>query len=163
MSRGARRALLVLGVAGTAMLPACSTDVTFHVDDRVRIVSPQEREKVRLPVTVDWTVEDFDVARDGRFVVFVDQSPPPPGEHLRWVFRKDRSCRAADGCPDDTLLETNFIYPTTETQVTLETLPDFSDRPGKEYHEVTVVLVDPSGRRIGESAFFIRFELDRGK
>ncbi len=166
-------------MTGAGLLALCAAlsgcvpqGLAFKVDERLTFRSPEDRSTVRLPVTLDWDIRDFAITppggepRDdaGYFAVFVDTSPMPPGKPLRWIARKDNSCRAADGCPDEEYLEARGIYTTTETQLVLEQLPrttseDEEDR--RERHRATVVLLDASGRRIGESAFEIAFDIDR--
>jgi hypothetical protein len=93
--------------------------------------------------------------------VFVDQTPQPPGKTLAWVARKDRSCRKSDGCPDAEYLAARNIYSTSDTSITFEQLPRPSDEKKKERHNVTIVLLDAQGRRIGESAFYVEFTVKR--
>ena len=162
-------ALLVLCAALSGCVPQ---GLAFRVDDRLTFRSPEDRATVTLPVKLDWEIRDFDVVPPGQgepredagyFAVFVDSAPMPPGKHLRWVARKDTSCRAADGCPDEEYLLARGIYTTTETELVLEQLPTNStdDRDRRERHRATIVLLDASGRRIGESAFEIVFDVDR--
>ena len=166
-----------LGAVAAAVLTALvttscgfsTTDLAFTNDERLRILAPREREKVRIPVTIQWEIDDFEVTgpargegdNEGYFAVFVDASPMPPGEPLRWVARKDRSCRPADGCPAEEYLAARGVYTTTETELVLETLRNPNREGRREFHEVTVVLLDRNGVRIGESAWHVRFEVDR--
>lgn len=167
--RGGRLAAALLAAA----LSGCgfsTTGLAFTNDDRIEILSPKDREKHRLPVTIDWAVDDFEITGPGRgsgdnegyFAVFVDSAPIPPGKTLRHVARKDPTCRASNGCPDEQYLEARGVYTTTETELTLETLRSSGLDGRREFHEVTVVLLDPEGRRVGESAWYVRFEIDRG-
>ncbi|MCA1677113.1 MAG: hypothetical protein LC799_34680, partial [Actinobacteria bacterium] len=57
--RGMTRALLAALVVA---MPACTfKGIDLRQDRRVEIVSPDFREEVSLPVTIDWTVQDFEV------------------------------------------------------------------------------------------------------
>ena len=64
-------------------------------------VTPGDRAEVRLPVTIEWTVSDFDVTgpdgsarRDaGSFGVYIDRTPQPPGEKQEWLVRNDQMCK----------------------------------------------------------------------
>ena len=162
-------ACLVLSLCGG--LTGCVPDgLAFRIDDRLTILEPEDRATVTLPVTIDWDIRDFDVVEPGGdpredagyFGVFVDTTPMPPGEPLSWIARKDNSCREADGCPDAEYLAARNIYTTTETELTLEQLPrTTNDDDRRERHRVTIVLLDASGTRIGESAFEVAFDLDR--
>ena len=169
--RSSRSALVVVALL-LATATACgfgTAGLSFVADDRVSITSPRDREKVRLPVTLDWTVEDFGITQpglgsgddQGYFAVFADRTPVPPGKTLAYVARDDRSCRRDDGCPDEEYLETRHIYTTTRTRLVLTTLPKTASDGRREFHDVTVVLLDSDGRRIGESAWHVRFELER--
>ncbi|MCA1711969.1 MAG: hypothetical protein LC789_10215 [Actinobacteria bacterium] len=143
--------------------------LAFKVDDRVSFSSPKDRATVRLPLTLEWDVRDFDITAPGGeprkdagyFAVFVDSSPMPPGKKLAWIARKDNSCRPADGCPDAEYLAARNIYMTTNTKLVLEQLPRGNDEDRRERHRATIVLLDASGARIGESAFEIAFDIDR--
>lgn len=155
-----------------AALSGCAVQgLAFQVDDRLEILSPADREKVRLPVTVTWEIRDFEVTgpdgstdpESGYFGVFLDRAPPPPGETVEWVAKDDRSCHPRDGCPSKQYLAERGIFTTTEEQFVLKSLPPPTDDQTRrrEFHEVTIVLLDGSGRRIGESAFTSEFEVKR--
>lgn len=165
-------AVALLGLCG--VLSGCIPEgLAFKVDERLTFRSPEDRSTVTLPVKLDWEIEDFEVVPPGKgeprkdagyFAVFVDGSPMPPGKDLRWIARKDNSCRADDGCPDEEYLEARGIYTTTDTELVLDQLPrTTSDDEGerRERHRATIVLLDASGTRIGESAFEIAFDVDR--
>jgi hypothetical protein len=54
------------------------------------------------------------------------------------------------------------VYWTTDLSFTLRQVPSLSDnRDNWQLHEVTIVLLDTSGRRIGEHAYFRDFQLKR--
>lgn len=156
----------------TGALAGCVPQgLAFRTDERLTIIQPEDRSEVSLPVTIDWDIRDFAIVEpeqgepqpdSGYFAVFVDRSPMPPGKPLAWVARKDNSCQAADGCPDEEYLNARGIYTTTETELTLEQLPRTTDdEDRRERHRATIVLLDASGTRIGESAFEVAFDLDR--
>ena len=148
---------LALGLALTGCAPE---GLAFRVDDRVQVVQPADRSTVDLPLTIDWEARDLP---DGTsYAVFVDTTPVPPGEPLSWVARDDSGCRESDGCPDATYLADRGIHATDQTELVLEQLPR-TDRAGddRERHRATVVLLDAEGRRLGESAFEITFDVDR--
>ena len=149
---------------------ACApAGLAFVQDKRLEIVQPEPRSTVELPVTIRWRVEGFRITGpDGRvkpdagyFGVFVDTTPIPPGETVAWVARDDRSCTSRPGCPDETYLADHRTYETEGTTFTLEQLPFLDAYAGREQHEVTIVLLDGTGRRIGESAWFVTFIYER--
>ena len=141
------------------VLTGCSfTDVAFRQDTRLDFVSPEDRAAVTLPATVDW---DFAGDDDTTFAVFLDRRPPPPGRTLASIADGDDTCERDPGCPDDDYLADRGVWTTTDTSFTFEAIrrPTRDDR--RELHEVTVILVDGEGRRIGESAWILEFEVDR--
>ena len=152
-------------------MAACIPEgLAFVQDRRIEIVRPEANSTVSLPLTVEWrVVEGFEItgpdgrARDnaGYFGLFLDQTPVPPEKPLSWVARDDVSCRSTPGCPDETYLADHLIWSTTETSFTLEHVPDLDTASGNETHEFTVVLLDGTGKRIGESAWFVTFFYER--
>ena len=143
--------------------------LAFVKDERLTIVAPDSLSTVTTPVTIDWEVEDFRVTGEdgsssddaGYFAVFVDGAPMPPEEDLAWLARDDRRCLETKGCPDRTYFADRGAYSTTETSLTLKHLPDQDAYQGHERHEVTIVLLDGTGHRIGESAWYVDFFYDR--
>lgn len=158
-------------VALAFLASACNfSGLAFRVDDRLTIVEPEDREQVRLPVTVRWRVEDFAVTGPtrepsddaGYFGVYLDRQPQPPGQPLEWFAKDDETCRAQDGCPDAAYLASRNIYATDQMAFTIETVAQPpSDVKRREFHEVTIALLDGTGRRIGESAYYVVFEVVR--
>jgi hypothetical protein len=138
-------------------------DLSFVQDDRVDIVAPKERAEVALPVQIRWTVEDFAVGPgQGSFGVLVDREPPRPGKTLLSLFSNSEECRGQGGaqnCSGPDFLATRGAFQTTETAVTIDRLPDTGDDGRREFHEVTVVLLDEDGRRVGESGWTVQFEV----
>lgn len=142
------------------------SDLEFTNDTRLSFLAPGERELVGLPVTIEWTMEDFAAtgldgsskSDRGAFVVFVDQAPIPAGRDLAWIARGDSSCSRDARCPDVAYLADRGVYVTTETSITLEQLPRVGGPNSRdEEHYVNVVLVDGTGARIGESAWYRTF------
>jgi hypothetical protein len=164
-----RRRLFCLALAAVALaaLPACGVrGLSFKADDRVDIIRPRDRDEVRLPLTVEWTVHDFAVgAGKGSFGVLLDQAPPRPGKTLAWLFRGDRSCKGASGkalCQTPEFLERRKAYQTTDTSFTIDLVPRLSGNDRRrQFHEFTVVLLDRAGARIGEGAWSVQFQVPR--
>jgi hypothetical protein len=168
VARGPRAASLL--VAALLIAPACIPDgLAFVQSDKVEITEPDYREKITLPLTISWDVKDFEVtgpngeSRDdaGYFAVFFDETPIPPGKTLDYVAHDDFECNNTPGCPDDVYLADRGIYETTDTSLTVKRVPDLDAFEGHETHEVTVILLDGTGRRIGENAWFTQFLYDR--
>jgi hypothetical protein len=169
------RSVLWLLMFSLFALGGCAVQgLNFQQDKRVTIVSPSDRQKVQQPVTLRWRVSDFRITgRDGSrspdrgyFGVYVDRAPQPPGKTQSWLLRDDQLCRTTPGCPNEEFLAGQNIHTTTDTSFRIENLrqPNTQDvQRRREFHEATIVLLNGRGERIGESAFAIEFEVDRGR
>jgi hypothetical protein len=155
---------------GLALLASsCAHGLAFAQDRRLEITRPKGSAKVTLPLTVRWSMKDFSVTgpdgnsdpNAGYFAVFLDRSPVPPGKPLSWITRDDVRCRRIPGCPDEGYLEDRHVYATSDTELVIRLLPDLGTNSGRETHEVTVILLDGRGRRIGEKAWYKTFFFDR--
>lgn len=169
MPTALRTSALAVTLVVAALLTGCSTSqLQFKNDNRLSFQAPAERKKVDLPLTVAWTMKDFTAtgldgtSDDGKgvYAVFVDRAPMPVGKDLRWVFRDDGSCKRDTRCPTPGALAEEDIYLTTKPTVTVANLPT-KDGVGDEQHEVTVVLLDGTGTRLKESAWYRPFRLER--
>ncbi|MCU1602992.1 MAG: hypothetical protein JWO22_3701 [Frankiales bacterium] len=157
-----RRVAALLVVA--ALVGSCNQE--YRQDKRLSITAPRDGARVSAPLSVSWTMRDFDATgldgstspRQGAYAVFVDRAPMPPGKDLRWLGRKDRSCRSDVRCVDAAFLANLGVYVTAQTSVTLPRLPQVDAQRGIENHTLTVVLLDGSGHRIGEKAWYRNFE-----
>ena len=166
-SRRAVRALACL--TALAALAGCQGGLQFKNDHRLAFEQPEARQKVTAPVTVRWTMRDFDASgldgshEDGKgvFAVFVDRAPMPVGKDLRWLFRKDAGCARDPRCPSEQQLRDSGVIVTSDTSVTIDVLPQVGDGVGDEQHYVNVVLLDGSGRRSRESAWYLPFTSKR--
>ena len=162
-----RPATLVMGLA--LLASSCSSELAFRQDNRLEITSPPSQSHVTFPVTVSWTVDGFritgpDGSSDpsaGYFGVFVDRAPVPPGKTVNWIVRDDTRCQRTPGCPDATYLADRHVFTTQETSIRFEQLPDQGAYQGHEVHDVTIVLLDGSGHRIGESAWYVAMRYNR--
>jgi hypothetical protein len=139
-----------------ALAPACGVEgLNFVQDERVTITAPRDRAEVSLPVTLRWSARDF----DGTYAVFVDRAPVPPGQTLAWLARDDELCEQTVGCPNEAWFADRDVYATSSTQLTIDDLPDLTDGERRDFHEASVVLLDRDGRRVGEAAFTVEFQV----
>jgi hypothetical protein len=157
---------LVAGLTGLLLLTGCApAGLQFRNDHRLSFQQPKSREVVDRPVTLRWSMRDFDPVgldgsrdpRKGVFAVFVDRAPMPVGKDLRWLFRKDVGCVQDPACPSPDYLADRDVYLTTAASVVLAELRETYAIKGKEEHTATVVLLDGSGRRRVESAWYRPF------
>ena len=148
-----------------ALAAGCGGDVQLRVDDRVRFTSPPDGARVVAPVLVRWKVDRkrfrpvaFDGSTSGRrgvFAVFVDSAPMRPGEHVDALAQGDRICETSPGCPDAAWLADHGVYLTVRPRLALAALPPSVGRrvSGRRRHEITIVLLDGTGVRVGEAAW----------
>jgi hypothetical protein len=151
---------LALAVAAVVVLvtPACGVHgLDFVKDERVHITAPKPNREVRVPFTVRWSAEDF----VGSYGVLIDRAPPQPGRDMASLADGDSVCKATKGCPDAAYLASHRAYTTSDTSFRVEQLPELTRDRRREAHEVTVVLLDEDGHRIGESAFRVEFHIRR--
>jgi hypothetical protein len=169
MRRAVALAALALAAGG------CGDGLELRRDERLRFASPPEGARVAVPLVIRWSVDRelfrpvaFDGSRSGRrgvFAVFVDSSPMRPGRHLDTLREGDRICQASPGCPDAAWLADHGVYLTTLPQLTLPALPPRTGRRVGSWrrHEVTIVLLDGRGYRVGEKAWTRSFYAREGR
>ncbi|TDD87320.1 hypothetical protein [Actinomadura rubrisoli] len=162
LARGATAVAAVVALAGCGLTNL--DELNFRVDDRLHFVGPKARSTVKSPVTVTWTMDgDFRIAAKGseppsrgagHFAIFVDQTPIKPGHTMEDVAKGDSLCEGAPNCPNEAYLTNHHVYTTTKKSFQIPSIPN---RPGSKEelqpHTITIVLMDTSGRRIGESAW----------
>lgn len=162
-----RAAALILGLVALA---GCDVShLQFTGDHRLSFQAPRARHRVTVPVTISWTMQDFDATGldgstdkgHGVFAVFLDRSPMPVGKDLKWVGSGDTGCKRDPRCPDQQYLADRGVFVTTATSLTVSILPAQSSGVGDEQHYVTIVLLDGAGRRLGESAWYLPFTSKR--
>ena len=146
-------------------------DLNFRVDERLHFVSPEDRSTVARTFTVRWTMRDFTIqpphsappSRDaGYFAVFVDRAPIKPEQTMDALAKGDLSCERDPKCPDPDYLAELGAYTTTGTSLRIEQVGNvIGDKEKLQHHYVTVVLMDTSGHRIGESAWELDLRIPR--
>lgn len=142
------RARAALAIALLAPMLAGCGPYLFRQSDRLQITSPQNNSTVRQPLTVRWSAQDFSAPRDGRFAVFVDRDPMGAGGNINDYAPSDRG-----GI---------YLVAATSLKLTLLTPLAGVDPAEQNHHDVTVVMLDRSGARIGEYAAFTEFTVTRG-
>lgn len=168
-SRGRTAAVLA---ALMVLLSGCVdlSELQFKQDDRLDFTSPETNELVELPLEVTWTMDDFTALPPrvlggprtdaGYFAVFVDRAPVKPRESLDVLGEDDPACSSDPRCPDKRYLSSLGVYTTHRTSITIPLVPPLPSKEDVQQHQVTVVLLDAEGRRIGESAWFRQFTME---
>lgn len=134
--------------------------LAFRKDTRFSWVSPESGEQVRTPFELAWEMTDY----EGIFAVFFDRTPMAPGDTLLDLVPDSDPCRRQATCPDAEWLADEDIFVTAETSVLIQDVRDGSGRGSdRDPKEVTIVLLDETGRRTSETAFVREFTIDRSE
>ena len=143
-------AALAVALAGSG----CSVSHLDLVNDhRLHFVTPANRSHAHLPVQFSWTMTGYPAASS--FALFVDRAPVRPGQRLDAIASGDRTCDHPPGCDNPTYFAAHQVYTTTAERFTLDHVDTLSgNRQGQQLHQVTIILVDSAGRRVGESAWY---------
>jgi hypothetical protein len=147
-------------------------DLNFRVDHRLHFLSPKDRSTVRQPVTISWRIDDFRIAAAGSeppsrhagyFAVFVDRAPIKPGQTLKALGNGDPTCdHDPASCLTKSYLQGERVFTTTAMTLKFPLIPDLTgDREKLQLHAITIVLLDTSGHRIGESAWELDIRLHK--
>ena len=144
-----RRSVALLALAAASA--GCTDGLRFRQDQRLRFALPAERAEVRVPLEVKWRARDLPPGVV--FGVFVDRHPMAPGEDVADLAADDPLCRPESRCPDRDWLARNRVHLTRRSRLVLRALPRGGVDGLGDRHEITVVLLDARGRRIGESAW----------
>ena len=145
-----RVVLAPVALLAVVVSSSCAQGLEFRGDHRLGIVTPRDREHVTTPFTVRWTMKgDY----DGVFAVFVDRSPMPVGKTLRWVAGDDEGCKRDPRCPDADYLAQRNVFVTAGHSVTVPLLPKPAAGVGDAHHDITVILLDKTGKRLNEKAW----------
>jgi hypothetical protein len=167
LANGRRLARVAAGLAAVFTLAGCGLthpqDLSFRVDERLHFQSPDDRSTVRAPLTITWRISDFRIAAQssgpasrntGYFAAFVDKTPIKPGHTMDDIAKDDSFCEQSPTCPDAQYLSERNIYTTTKTSLEIPFIANISGNKEKlQLHTITIVLMDTSGHRIGESAW----------
>ena len=124
-------------------LAGCGSEPYLFVQsDDLTITTPSSNAQVALPLLVRWHVKNIPASS---YAVYIDATPMGPGQGI-----------------DDRAQDKSQLILTTAGQVILDKLPT---KPGvdaaeRNQHEIVVVALDASGRRIGEEAAYIDVQVD---
>jgi hypothetical protein len=157
-----RATVWLVSLALLSSVTGCrSTGLLFHKAEDLTILSPASNSVVQAPITMRWHTEHRPPTGT-QFAVFVDRVPIGPGRTLRDAA--DRLCKREPDCPDNQYLNAHDIYVTEESSLVIDNLPDQHYRHGRVpgEHELSIVLLDVSGHRVGESVYSVVVRLDRG-
>jgi len=155
------RGILTVCLVTLLLLSGCTlSGLSFRKDGRLTIENLADRSEITIPYLLEFSFAGtLSPTGASAFGVLIDWTPPPPGKTLASLLDNDPACSDPLGCPEG-YLERNRITVTTETSIMIDNVPVGTDRQeSRGYHEITIVLVDAEGRRVGETSAFARFRV----
>ena len=153
--------IVVWLTASTIVLTSCTFDVALRRDQSFKVLTPDRRATVDVPLTVRWTRADS-ARRASSFAVFIDRTPPPSGKSVLYPFRNDPACAGVRTCLSIDALRSRGVYVVPGTTLRVEVIGRRFDAPKglEDLHELTVIPLDRRNRRIGASSAWIDFWID---
>lgn len=170
MSRIARLLKLWPSILVLVVTVACAdfTDLAMRQDHRLTFTAPDSRDVVKPPFKLSWTMDDFRVVKPGTgdpersagyFAIFIDKAPMKPGQTVEDFVDDDKACQRDPDCPDAQYLADRGVYTTAKTTLKVKEVLPLASNDAGQLHEATIVLLDNAGRRIGESSWYLQFDL----
>ncbi|WP_007507777.1 MULTISPECIES: hypothetical protein [Pseudofrankia] len=160
-SRIRASALALALVVAAGVLTGCRVTGLVFTAGQIRITSPGASSTVsELPMKITWTAGNL--ARPGdQFAVFLDQPTIRPGQNVLKLVPE--SCRNLPTCSREQFLRQAKVWVTKSPALVLDSIPRANPiGDNREYHSVTIVLVDQSLKRLGEQFASIDFIYQRG-
>jgi hypothetical protein len=151
----------VVGLIAALAAGGCAHAPLFVANKSLRIASPKPMAVVAAPVQVSWQTAELP-ARATQFLVFVDTPPIHPGQSLRALASGDPSCVPKAGCPNAEYLAARDIFLTSRHSVSIPFVAALSGLEGHDalaIHQLTVILLDARGARVGEYAYTMQFRV----
>jgi hypothetical protein len=145
--------VLSMSVASCALGPLTK-------DDQLHVLRPRSLSDTTLPVQITWSWSG--PRRPSAFALFLDRTPIRPGQTLRAVVPSGDPCRVTPGCPDVTWLRQHGVILVSEMKASIPAVAVPGGTAGRDdppVHQVTIVLLDGRGRRIGEAAYPVLFRV----
>lgn len=145
---------------GTVLLTGCRvTQYGFVQQKSVHILSPRADSVVTVPLKVTWSAPGVHLGTPGgpaTYAVFVDRNPMQPGQGLKSLCTpNDTQCLNTPGEPDAAYLAQQQVYLTKSNSLVLQNLP--LNQVPSDLHNVTIVLLNAQGRRLGEANYSVEF------
>lgn len=156
MSLALRLGLVLVCAIALAVAGLETGSRSFVADQGLHITSPAPLATVSVPFTMAWSGPH---KAGRRYGVFVDSTPIAPGRSLRDMATQQ--CKRLPGCqPSASYLAGLGVYVSSSDQLTVPTLEPVGGVAGREGHPVhtaRVVVLDFSGRRVGDAAWEVEF------
>jgi hypothetical protein len=151
---------LLVGALAVVAIAGCDPSWAIRADHSLHIVSPKGRTTSTLPLTISWTMT---AGYTGSYLVVIDRSPPGVGQKVVSLVKNETDCKneMLASCTTTAALATRGIYRTDATTIKLSAIPRKSGASKAERmrHVLTIVLLDSSGRRRGDAAWSVDFDV----
>lgn len=161
------RLRLSLGVVVLACAGCSVSDISLAQDNGIVILSPTDSETVHQPFTVRWT----GTPKAAEYAVFFDRSPMRAGGNLKSLVKRNdplqsalnaangntvtpETCAQDPACPPASWLNARGVYVTNQLTLNVPSIPDLRSHTSKgikDRHQVMIVPLTSSGRRIGQA------------
>ena len=169
--RPARRLAVLAALGGLVATTACqASGLHFKASSRIEITQPADLSTVTVPFVMRWSVAagtpsvGSATVASARFGVFVDTTPMPPGDTVRFFAKGDSACEHTPGCPSISYLRNKNVYLTNDTRLVIAGLADTRPTGRKstaDRHRLTIIPLAPGGRRLGDSFYTVTIFVDR--
>ena len=141
-------AVVVLAVA--SLLAGCRTTGLVFGAYQMRVLSPRANSTATLPLTITWTAGRLYQPGDS-YAVFVDATPIGVGRSVTDLV--PLSCLQVPSCSRAGYYQQANVWLTSRPSLTLTTLPETTDTgqsSGREYHTLTIIILNKSQVRASE-------------
>lgn len=129
-------------------LVGCRTSGLEFGRYQLRILSPATNSTVTGTLTLTWTVGNLFQPGDS-YAVFIDTPPIGPGRNVTDLLPD--ACKVMPTCDKASYYLQANVWLTSKPSLVLNYLPDSSiSGRGKEYHTITVVILNRAQVRTGE-------------
>lgn len=141
-------ALLTAVLLLAALLAGCRTSGLEFGQYQLRILTPGESSSVTLPLRITWTAGGLYRPGDS-YAVFVDTQPIGPGRSVTDLLPD--ACKVMPNCSRETYYAQANVWLTQKPSLVIRYLPESSVAGrGREYHKITIVILNPAQVRTGE-------------
>lgn len=153
-------ALVIVVLALASVLAGCRTAGLVFGGYQLRVLSPGANSTATLPMTITWTAGDLYQPGDS-YAVFVDATPIGVGRSITDLV--PTSCLEMPGCSRAPYYQQASVWLTSKPSLTLTSIPEVTGQnSGREYHTLTIIVLNKSQVRVSEEYVSLDFLYMRG-
>lgn len=148
-------ALVIAALTMPSVLTGCRTSGIVFGAYQLRVLSPGANSTAVLPMRITWTAGDLYQPGDS-YAVFVDATPIGVGRSITDLVPP--SCLEVPGCSRAPYYQQASVWLTSEPSLTLTSIPEVTGQnSGREYHTLTIVVLNKSQVRVSEEYVSLDF------